>query len=82
MSRDRGTTPMELSDAVDPPAGRPRSAVVTAALWVGGAVVVALLLVQRYRGAIGAAPLQGGSNIDFGSFLRGSPERGGRRQPL
>ncbi len=72
MSRDRGTTPMELSDAVDPQGGPAPVGLVTAALWVGGAVVVALLLVQRYRGAIGAAPLQGGSNVDFRSFLEGA----------
>jgi len=59
----------------DPPDGRgarglPRWAMLArAVLWVAAAAVLAGLVVSRYRGAIGAAPLTNGANTDFSTFF-------------
>ncbi len=81
MSEDQGTTPTERPEAVEPWGGLRAVTMVAAALWLGGAVVVALLLVQRYRGAIGAAPLHGGSNVDFRSFFQAARNVAGGGSP-
>jgi Glycosyltransferase family 87 len=48
----------------------PAQALVVGALWVGGVALIAVLIVQRYRGAIGSAPLVHGNNVDFNSFFQ------------
>lgn len=48
----------------------PARAIVLGALWIGGGILIAILLVQRYRGAIGGAPLAHGNNVDFEAFFR------------
>jgi len=59
---------------LDPPGGRGTRDVpwwamlVGAVLWVAAAVVMAGVVVSRYRGAIGVSQLTNGANIDFLAF--------------
>jgi hypothetical protein len=58
-----------------------RDVVVAVALWIGGGAVIAYLVVQRYRGAIGIDPLQHGNNVDFRSFFRAAQDVADGRSP-
>jgi len=76
----------------DPPDGSgarslPRWAMLArAVLWIAAAAVLAGLVMSRYRGAIGSAPLTNGANTDFHAFFDaghtvargGNPYRPGR----
>ncbi len=73
------TNSFETLDSVRVPHNSGRAqAIVVGALWFGGCALIAYLIVQRYRGAIGNAPLLYGNNVDFRTFLQaaGNVDRG------
>ncbi len=80
MSQQVDTTVRTEAVLPSRPAGL-ASAVLLGALWLGGAAIIAVLVVQRYRGALGATPLEHGNNVDFASFFRAARDVADGRSP-